>query len=749
VLKRLVGSPLWLLYLFIFIGTLLMGMFLLHYEWEQLQSEKYHELKNKNIYEKEIAKITLKNKGGVLYGISRQLLAIDPIQNPQAALAIMEALVANDPEIGGFGLASPEGQLLLVGGVPATRKLPHLFEITKDHALFEKALKSDTFVVGNTFYMPLLGKWVMPIRSAVRNAQGEVLFVIITGIDIAQYQKRHELDSLNLNFTHYYISDTAQIIYKFPTHGKTAQETYVTLDEHILNAVDLSTLTGDTFQMFRIQNDLGQEVLAVLSYLPKFDIYIATSYPVRELRYELLTYGLQNLLLFALFLVALFLAFRLYARKENESKRQLEYRANHDILTGLPNRYSLQRFANQLIQEKQAPQLYLLFMDLDNFKQINDTYGHSFGDELLLQISKRFEHLHTPSSMIARQGGDEFIIVTTLTSVDIDSYCNTILELLQEPFVIDKNMLTVQCSIGVAHYPHDAKEIDALLRYADLALYKAKQNRGRIAFYTPQLDALQQRKHLIESNLRHALAKNELTMLYQPQIESATGRLVGVEALMRWNHSQLGAISPMEFIPIAEESDLILSLGAFALSQACMQIESLWSASNTHFELSVNLSVKQLLAPQFLEQLDALRAQHPQASGRLVLEITESLLIEDLHGALRRLQALRSRNIGIALDDFGTGYSSLSMLHQLPITQLKIDKSFIKTLSTERSDANLVATIITLSKNLAIKTVAEGVEEASHVEKLQAFGCDILQGYYYAKPMSIEALQSYLQKLHL
>lgn len=440
-------------------------------------------------------------------------------------------------------------------------------------------------------------------------------------------------------------------------------------------------------------------------------------------------------------------------RKRVES--QIEQLAFYDVLTGLPNRRRLVDRLQRAIAAAagSGAQGALLFIDLDNFKDLNDTLGHDTGDQLLVQVAQRLKTCVRDGDAMARFGGDEFVVLLEGLSADsthasaeaalVASYISTT---LGKPYVLGETSHHSTPSIGIALFGQQTISVDELLKHADLAMYQAKAaGRNTQRFFDPDMQAAVTHRAALEADLRRGLQEKELALYFQPVVDGQ-GRLLGAEALVRWKHPRRGLVSPAEFIPLAEQTGLILPLGQWVLQAACEQLLA-WSRSSVtrQFFLSVNVSVRQFRQPDFVEQV--LGALHTSGANpeRLKLELTESLLLADVEDVISRMEYLRRYGVSFSLDDFGTGYSSLSYLKRLPLDQLKIDKSFVRDLQTDPNDAAIVRTILALAHSLDLAVVAEGVETTGQLEFLQRHGCKAFQGYLFGRPMPAEVLERALR----
>ncbi len=425
-------------------------------------------------------------------------------------------------------------------------------------------------------------------------------------------------------------------------------------------------------------------------------------------------------------------------RKANEEL--IRYQATHDALTDLPNRSVFDAELEDCLEmaARTGERLAVLFLDLDRFKMVNDTLGHSVGDALLVELGKRLRSCLRETDIVARMGGDEFILVLRNLSnrSDATQKADRILDAIHPPFSFEGNELHVTASIGISMYPDDGKTSEHLLKMADLALYQAKDaGRNRAQLCTPTMDASVQRQMRLEKELRLALEHEQLSLVYQPQIHLSTGNLVGVETLARWHHPELGLIPPSQFIPLAEETGLIYDLGLWVLRSACRQHKRWREVGLKRLRLAVNVSGRQLQRAGIENDLVSVFEETDMDLTCLEFELTESILMQPGESG-DVLQRLTERGINLALDDFGTGYSALSYLRRFPIDRIKIDRSFVSDICTNQSDAALARAIVGMAHGLNMQVVAEGVETDAQLNLLKRYGCDEAQGYLLAKPMA-------------
>ena len=437
---------------------------------------------------------------------------------------------------------------------------------------------------------------------------------------------------------------------------------------------------------------------------------------------------------------------------EEELKRQrnsLEYQANYDLLTKLPNRFFFQNRLTQAIEKakEQKRQLAIFFIDLDRFKQINDSLGHNIGDKVLQIVGNKLKNIIGQSDTLARLGGDEFtILMEEVEEIkEASLLAQKILEILVEPMRINDHTLYISSSIGISLYPQDGKDANNLLKYADAAMYRAKdEGRDNFQFYSSEMTMMASAHITMDTSLREALVHNEFIVYYQAQMDAEKEVLIGMEALIRWNHPQMGLILPSKFIHLAEETGLIISLNQWMMKTAIKQWVEWYNAGLKIGKLSLNLAMKELQQKDFLETLREMLEElgcHPQW---LILEVTEGQIMANPEQAIIILNEISSMGIELAVDDFGTGYSSLAYLKRLPINKLKIDQSFIRDLPDDEEDSVITKSVIALAKSLNLEVIAEGVETQAQRDFLVQNGCVNIQGYFYSKPMPFREMEKIL-----
>ncbi|MBB3112332.1 diguanylate cyclase (GGDEF)-like protein [Paenibacillus phyllosphaerae] len=438
-----------------------------------------------------------------------------------------------------------------------------------------------------------------------------------------------------------------------------------------------------------------------------------------------------------------------YAGALRDSEIQLSHMAYHDSLTDISNRASFQNGVERLLSGKpEGFAAAVLFFDLDRFKMINDNYGHQQGDQMLVEVAHRIKRLHIDMQEFARFGGDEFALLLA-GSIDecglprIRSAAERILDAFVEPFDVEGKAIYMSPSIGISCYPEDGINQGTLLMKADIAMYQAKRDGGgSYRFFEPYMETESMQKLEMGNHLREAMLRGELEVYYQPQVDCTQGRIFGIEALLRWNHTKRGFISPAQFIPLAEELNLIVPIGEWVLREACQYTKKLQQEYGIPLQISVNLSVKQLMEKDIVDKVHAVLEETGLSPSDLELEITENMAMKDEQ--LETLGKLRELGIAISIDDFGTHYSSLSYLKRFPVTKIKLDQFFVRGIQTDERDRAMIRAIILMAKSFQLQMVAEGVETPEQAQFLNESGCELIQGFYFFKPMPADDVRRVL-----
>jgi diguanylate cyclase (GGDEF)-like protein len=438
-----------------------------------------------------------------------------------------------------------------------------------------------------------------------------------------------------------------------------------------------------------------------------------------------------------------------YSIERKQYQLQIEHQANYDALTGLPNRSLLyDRLKQAVYAQRTVRAVAVVFLDLDHFKFVNDSLGHSTGDKLLKDMGERLRLVLRDGDTVARLGGDEFVLILNDQTQDdvIFRAMQRINAKVSEPFVIDGKELYVTCSAGISLYPQDGTDVETLLKNADAAMYRAKERgRNNFEFYTSEMNSKVNERLALENSLRRALERKEFVLHYQSKVDVKTGAIVGAEALLRWNHPERGLMLPDLFIPLAEETGLIVQIGEWVLREACTQNQAWRKEGLPPIAVSVNVSARQFRQGILVNSVSSILAETGLDPLYLEMELTESMIMHNADAVVATLRQLTALGVQLSIDDFGTGYSSLSYLKNLPIDTLKIDKSFVRDIVAGAPDHRVLArAIISIGHSLDLKVVAEGVETEAQLEYLRKHGCDEVQGFYFSQPVPPEAFRKLL-----
>ncbi|WP_415882535.1 EAL domain-containing protein [Neptuniibacter sp. QD34_54] len=642
----------------------------------------------------------------------------------------------------------------LDGNIVATNSLSqdkresslNLLQNPKAKESFSLTLDSNAAVIGRTYFSYWESALIIPIRKTIRNRDGQPLFVVSLTINIEKglpfFSKNVEHSADYSVFIYrerdrYFqvapkrlINDPA--VYEHQFSEERIQESidyvekaYNTSFEVIKNKQIITTHVTGKF------NDDSQSMMSNF-YIKEFQLWVGIERDTQVIRKKFFQVAANLSLVFFFAYAVIFWLFRVISNNEKKKEELLTYRATHDFLTNLPNRYFLDNYFSKL---EEQDSYHLLFVDMDNFKSANDNFGHDYGDQVLIEITRRLKlSIQKSECLIARYSGDEFVVVAfNLSSFEAERLAQTILEEISKPYLMSGNRLSISASIGISHCPTDASSFEEVKRLSDFALYEAKQNKNCYAIFHEELKKRYLDDQSLENKLRDAIKNDEISVVFQPQVSSA-GVLSGFESLVRWYSEELGSVPPNRFIPIAEYSGLMPELGRHIIRKS---LDEASKVAPDSFSLSINVSIKQFFSDGFVEYFLQQANQSKIAKSRLKIEITESLFIQDLDYVLGMINQFKAEGISVSLDDFGTGYSSLSLLKDLPIDELKIDKSFVDDIVEDKDARLLLQGIINIAHKMGITIVAEGVETQEQKQILDGLGCEVFQGYYFYKPMPI------------
>ena len=744
----------WTLYfLIVIVGVALLGVSLQQRWQETLSDETAHQLSRAELISQSVHSL-FRTQELVLDVVGRELLDSGEPLEERREMPLLDNILSVNPALVGFGLARPDGTLVRISTNMDTSRLPNLLENPSTAEGFRQALESDVMVVGRTYYMDALGAWLIPIRKALRADDGSVVAVMTAGLEIGAEgsvlgQDLHDgpEDSVIL------FREADKYVQVMSREGATPERySALQINEERLSAQrrDFEERTGKTmadimaspeavyFHMTRDQRDY----LIASTFDARYQIWTVSETRFAPLYRDFMGTLVTYVIGFVLGAWLLYLLFRVIDRAEGERREELLYRARHDDLTGLLNRAGLlDRLEGRL---SQARPFSLVVINIDNFSGINDRFGLEYGDHTLVEFGQRLERLAERHDDLARLGSDEFAIVTPNTNIpSLTDACRALVEDLAQIFEVGRLRLQVGASVGVARYPEDGDSLSKLIRSAHLALYEAKQSRNAVCVYKAEMETAYLRRLNVEQRLRYGLASHALYMVYQPQVNDA-GETIGLEALVRWQDEELGFVSPAEFVDVAEKSGLMIPLGNFVLDTSLREFRQLIDKVQLPLDLAINISVIQFCQPGFVDTvLNALKT-HDVSPSSLVLEITETLFMGNFGQVLQTICDLRSHGIRLAMDDFGTGYSSLSLLRQLPLDELKIDKSFVDGIVEDEKVANMVRSIVAIARSHNMSLIAEGVEEQAQAQALIKMGCLRFQGYCFSRPVAMADIRQML-----
>ncbi|EIO5871734.1 bifunctional diguanylate cyclase/phosphodiesterase [Vibrio parahaemolyticus] len=697
----------------------------------------------------------LKGQESLLEVVGHQLVEQNSFTRTAAIQTrpMLDKLLNIHPAIIGFGLTNPNGDYISVSSNLILEKLHNLKQDPLTRETFLEALNSDRMVIGRTYFMEAQDSLVIPIRKAIPDKNGVVQAVMTAGFNMNTssvfrndiHANEHNRVSLIRNDGYLTFSSSEDTTIK--DYQKPADD----LNKQALLDQIQQDYGWDTDQVKQLTRAINVVVdtqrlneLITLKYLPDYGLWAASLTDLGFIKRGFYSQFAFYCIVFLIVQAAFYALFRSIANNEHETKERLLYQACHDHLTRLPNREYLRSNIQRWMCGSSNP-FTLMFIDIDNFKSVNDTHGHEFGDEVLKQISTRLNHFSGEGRLIVREASDEFIFIVNRTDEEtIKDLASELIQTLSKPYNVNDNQFLLSCSIGIAFYPMHGDNLDALLLSADIAMYQAKKQRNAYSLFNQEMQASHLHKMKVEQRLRLAIEKQTLFMAYQPQL-NINGKIYGVEALVRWEDEELGKVPPNEFVPVAESSGLMVRLGELIIEKSLEDMDLLTTHLATPIQMSINISVKQFLHAKFIERLMAAMDKYHLDCNRITLEITENLFIEDLEKFSPTCERLHALGFKISLDDFGTGYSSLSMLRTLPIDEVKIDKSFVDNIEHDKKALNMVKNIIAIGKNFEMKVLAEGVETQRQRDQLEACGCDLIQGYFYSKPLSFDQLVSFVK----
>ncbi len=688
--------------------------------------------------------------------LAKQLLHQNLYLNEISTQKVMDAITKVDPSISSFGLFNPDGTNFLASSNVYKKDFPSLLDRDETRDSFLETLNSSNMVMGRTY----LSKYVagdvaiIPLRKSVRDANGSVKFVISFAIDANKgFDFFINNMSANNKYTTYLYRErdryfqlasqnrlkTAINIYNFQIPEPILKKSIQALVDHVGKSYE--TIKNEEILVSNISKGSGKgELLLTSAYIKRYGLWLTTDIDTHQIYTKIIIHSVKLLTVFIISLLFMYWSFRHVANIEKKKQEELLYQASHDDITKLHNRFSLD---NSICLSNEHKSFWLILIDIDNFKSINTSYGNESGDQVLKEISLRLKEHIKNNDILVRYSGNEFVIISYKeVTQDIKAFCEDILVSLRKPYIFSWGNFILTGSIGTSHYPTNGSNLGEVRLGAGLAMQISKKSRNVTTVFEESMRDEESYNSKLIQELKYGLARNEFYMAYQPKVDFQ-GALLGVEALVRWENQSLGFVGPDKFISAAENSGDMIAIGDFIIHQSLSDIVKMNNNSDKKIALSLNISVKQFLEADFIEKLTLALKQTGFSPSNLVIEITETLFIEDVSGIKSVLHQLKIMGIKISLDDFGTGYSSLSLLTKLPIDELKIDKSFVDDIEQDRNAKSMAEGIIAIGKKLNFIIVAEGVETIEQLNELNKMGCDVYQGYYFAKPLNIEDLKRY------
>lgn len=665
---------------------------------------------------------------------------------------VLTSLQKSNPAISSIALFERNGDIIITtDDLDDLKPHPNLLEKEETRNSFSYTLKKDVMVLGRTYYLDTVKRFIIPLRKAIKDENGKVLFVISAVMDAEK--SIHLLKDTNYRTVlfrtfdnHFQLSNRYdESIYDI----QVPQEEIEAHDQTLLKKYGLSIdeikerQKVVSFSLRPIHDDY--DVIATMQYIKRYELQVVAHTDKEIVEKIVLQKSIPPLLLFTFIIAALYWLSKSIFDDEVKQQKTLYDQAMHDHLTGLHNRL----FLSKALDEKTSGPFTLLFIDLDHFKKLNDNFGVNVGDMVLKEVAKRLVSFRQKHDLLIRYSSDEFLLITkVLDKVKIKTLAANILERLSTPYHLDQYRFSFGASIGISQYPSDADEISKIIGYADLAMNEAKKKKNSFFIFEDSIKERYLKNFRIENELKTAINNDELHMVYQPQID-IDGAFLGVEALVRWENDSLGPVPPGEFIEIAESTGHMSRIGQYVMETSLEEVYRIQSLTGLAFRLSINISIKQFMGSGFFEGLFRCIENVGIDRDLITLEVTENVFIEDIGYILNLLKKIKGQGIKISLDDFGTGYSSLSVLKRLPIDELKIDKSFVDDITFDDEAKKMVQSIISIGKKFDLEIVGEGVETLEQMQVMAQYGCRVFQGYHYSRPLREDDLLAYIKAMDI
>ena len=718
--------------------------------YERVHEEFVAEQVSLTVMSKNSLKAAFKQYEAILNIVASQVLINDNVASKKDIESLMQAAIDVNLSVRAFALLRLDGTVYTSLPVTPFPKNKAFLSNNQIKDTLRKPSNTNNMLVGRTYFSELLGTAIIPFRLAVRDDKGDAHFILTLAVSFDKsfdffvnniresglhntyiYRERDRYFQLapidrqhDANIYNYQISQ-ADVDASLERLSKRVKTPFAELKDKEIVFTD---------------EDLhhSRRTISAAVYMKDYFLWLVTEIKFSAIQNAFMQKVMLLILLHFFTIILIFVLFKNIASNEKKKTTELEYLVNHDHLTKLFNRYYLDRYLASV--DKQSV-FSLIYLNIDHFKTVNDSHGQAFGDLILTKVALRITAIANKGDLVIRAGSDEFVLISlNKTEQQTSDICKQLLSCFHTPIKIDDSEIMLSASIGVSFYPKDSTTTEEIKRNANLAMYSAKKKRNTAVFFNETL--LDDYLHLcsVENELKKAIVNHELYVLYQPQY-SIDGGIIGVEALARWQNEKLGYMLPDKFIPVAESMGNMDAIGAFVIERTLSDITSIQNKTGKRFSVSINISVIQFKNPSFYDQLIAVVKKFDFPPELLILEVTESVLIDDIDSMRNLMIKIKKHNIRISLDDFGTGYSSLSILKNLPIDELKIDKSFVNDVINDKDSRSMIKSIISIAKNKKISTVAEGIESKEMLVALEQLECDIYQGYYFSKPVDNYALE--------
>ncbi|WP_375749114.1 putative bifunctional diguanylate cyclase/phosphodiesterase [Vibrio sp. HN007] len=759
--NKVARKNVWTIFFTVFTTSLVLFSGITYYNWTLSRETVVNEQQTHVELFGNSVKAYLESQESLLDVLGLHLILLHGLPEKPIHDPVLDNTMQTYPAYLGLGLAAYDGKALVASSNFNLDKVPNLMQLKQTRDSFIEARESRTIHTGPTYIINALEEksLAMPIRKAIYipHDAPRAVAVMTAGIRLdntpifeghTNNKPFHQVEIIRGDKFPVFVSNEGDLEYRKPVNNNYFAALNLNMDK---------TTNSSVFEFNKFGSGKAYQIVA--HYDPYLDFWFISRMDKQYVTEQFKDSFYLSLIIFVVYNIVLFLLTSSISLNEKQRQKELLQLAHSDSLTGLPNRPYLFQSLGQVLANSPKNHNYhaLLFLDIDDFKTINDTHGHEYGDALLSEAALRIKRHIRPRDTLARFGGDEFVVLmpdlseSELTAANqVEEITDKLLETLSATYQLKEHRYTNSVSIGIVLFNDASHSGSELLKQADIAMYEAKNSgKNSACFFNPKMQEEITAQFILENELRSAIKKFQFELYYQPQINQH-GKTVAAEALIRWKHPEKGFISPYRFIPIAEKTGLILAIGEWVLINACRQLKR-WQKTPEmrHLSISVNVSYKQFRESNFVLLVSQLIEQYHIEPGKLRIELTETMLVDEMELTIERMNQLRDLGVHFSLDDFGTGYSSLKYLKRLPLSQLKIDKSFVDDLVTDKNDQSIVKTIISMSEALDLNTLAEGVETEAQKLYLANEGCMLYQGHLYSKPLPVETFEDFVKEKEL